>query len=393
MRYPFIFLFLLVGKTFAQSSTLLLPNATKIANVSSLGTCNTAARGTQVFNTTDSKMYFCNGSTWASMTGGGGGSFTLPYSGSGSSTSPLSLFALINNGSGRTMDIRNTSTGWGLNVESVNNRAINAISDGSYGVYGKSNTYIGVAGISSSGVGIYGYSDTDFSGYFQTKAQVGTRLAIGQLSFEQTIARLHIKADGNGGWGQHIRMENGTDTGYGEILHDVDGMKFRNFQANESFIFRNSSNSSIFSINNSGDIYTERNATISGAAGIQGSLSVGGNTFLNGNAEVSDELIVGGSNIVLNNTTSPSIILHETQGYSFSLAANGSIISALAYDTFSGIPTVSVAQVENGTGGWDKLLVIPYNVTATSCSLKFTNISNTAFDVTGTWHFTVIGPK
>ncbi|RYU97449.1 hypothetical protein [Emticicia agri] len=393
MRYFFIFLLLTGSKTFAQSTTLL-PNATKIGNVSALSTCNSSVRGTQVFNTTNGKMYFCNGTAWVDMTGGGGGgSFSLPYSGSGSSTSPTSLFALTNNGSGRTMDIKNTSTGWALNVESVNNRAINAISEGSYGVYGKSNTNMGVAGISSSGVGIYGYSDTGFSGVFQTRANVGTRLSIGQLTYAQTIARLHIKADGNGGWGQHLRMENGNDTGYGEILHDTDGMKFRNFQANESFIFRNSANSNVFSINSSGNIYADGNAFISGGAGVNGTLSVGGNSFLYGNADISGELTVDAHTIVLNNTASPFIILHETEGYSFSLAANASIISTLSYEAFSGIPTVSVAQVENGTGGWDKILTIPYNVTATSCSIRFTNVSSSAISVSGTWHFTVIGPK
>ncbi|HEY1055588.1 MAG TPA: hypothetical protein VGE24_10640, partial [Emticicia sp.] len=81
-------------------STILLPNSTKIGNVTSLSTCNSTTRGTQVFNTTDGKMYFCNGAGWVDMTGGGGGSsITLPYSGS-SSTSTF-LFSLNNTGSGK----------------------------------------------------------------------------------------------------------------------------------------------------------------------------------------------------------------------------------------------------------------------------------------------------
>lgn len=389
MRYAFIFLFLLIGKTFAQSTTLL-PNATKIGNVSALGTCNSAARGTQVFNTTDGKMYFCNGSAWIDMTGGsggGGGSFSLPYSGSGTTSSPL--FSLTNNGSGKGLVVSSTGI----------NQAIHGIGVSGAGVYGNSSSNAGVYGVSDTGVGVFGYANSNFSGVFNNKAKVGFNLAVGQLTYEQTIARLHIKADGNGGWGQHIRMENGTDTGYGEILHDGGGMKFRNFQTDDSFIFRNASNTSIFTINSngnisaSGNIYADGTAIISGAAGVGTSLQVGTNLFVYGDAEIEDELTVGGSNIVLNNTASPSIILHETQGYSFSLAAGASIISTLGYPDFSGVPAVSVAQVENGTGGWDKLLVIPYNVTATSCSLKFTNVSNNDITITGTWHFTIIGPK
>ncbi len=389
MRYAFIFLFLVAGKTFAQSTTLL-PHATKIGNVTSLGTCNAAARGTQVFNTTDGKMYFCNGSGWVDMTGGsgGGGSLTLPYSGSGTTSSPL--FSLTNNGSGKGLVISSTGI----------NQAIHGIGVNGAGVYGNSTNNAGVYGVSDTGVGVFGYANTNFSGVFNNKAKVGFNLAIGQLTYEETIARLHIKADGNGGWGQHIRMENGTDTGYGEILHDSGGMKFRNFQTDDSFIFRNSSNSTLFTINSNGDIsatrdiFGDRNALITGAASIGTSLQVGTNLYVYGKAEVSDEIIVGGSNIVLNNTASPSIVLHETEGYSFSnLAAGASIISTLGYPDFSGVPAVSVAQVENGTGGWDKVLVTPYNVTATSCSVRFTNVSNSAIDVSGTWHFTIIGPK
>ncbi|RFS13560.1 hypothetical protein [Emticicia sp. C21] len=371
MKYSFIFLFLIACKTFAQSTTLL-PNATKIGNVASLGTCNSAARGTQVFNTTDGKMYFCNGAGWVDMTGGGGGSgFTLPYSGSGATSG--NLFTLTNTGSGRGISV---TTGLG--------RAIFGESDGNAGIYGVSNT----------GVGVFGYANSNFSGFFNNKAKVGFNLAVGQLTYEETIARLHIKADGNGGWGQHIRMENGTDTGYGEILHDTDGMKFRNFQASESFIFRNSLNNTIASLSSNGTFYLEGPAVISSGATIAGTVNVNNNLYVEGVASISGKLTADGQGIVQNPTASTYIIRHETEGYSFSnLAAGASIISTLGYPDFSGVPAVSVAQVENGTGGWDKVLVTPYNVTAASCSVRLTNVSNSAIDVSGTWHFTVIGPK
>ncbi|MBA4850606.1 hypothetical protein [Emticicia sp. BO119] len=377
---------MIISKSFAQSTTLL-PNSVKIGNVTSLGTCNSTTRGVQVFNTSDGKMYFCNGTGWVDMAGGSGGSLTLPYSGSSSTSS--TLFSLTNSGSGR-----------GISVITGSNRAIYGESTGGAGVYGVSDSNAGLYGVSNTGVGVFGYANSDFSGYFNNKAKVGFNLAVGQLTYAQTIARLHIKADGNGGWGQHIRMENGNDNGYGEILHDSDGMKFRNFQANESFIFRNSANSTVFTINSSGNtsatgnIYADGNAIISGGAAIGTDLSIGDDVIIYGKASVSGKVTAEGQGIVLNNTASTYIIRHETEGYSFSnLAAGATIISTLGYSGFSGVPMVSVAQVESGAGSWDKILVVPYNVTATSCSLRFTNVSNSSISASGTWHFTIIGPK
>lgn len=409
MKNSFIILVFLVSKTFAQSTTLL-PNAIQIPNVSSLGTCNTAAKGAQVFNTTDSKMYFCNGAMWVNLTGEAG-SLTLPYNGSGNSVNPTSLFTLTNSGTAPTMSLKNTGNGYGLNVETTSSRAINAVStsgigirgesisnfgvfgvstnnigiygesDSYYGIYGNSGTGVGIYGSSSTNYGIYGVSYSNFSGYFVNKAKVGTNLAIGSLSYDQTIARLHIKATSSGGWGQHIRLENGTDTGYGEILHDEDGFKFRNFQAGESFIFRNADNNTIASISAIGNLALNNDATINN------NLSVGGNVSLGGN------LTSNGKGSVVSSSATHQKIVYLAGHFGFGLVAGAYVDGAIDYENFGGVPKVMIAQVEGGTGDWHKILATPFNVTATGCNIRFANVSNATINLTGTWHFTVIGPK
>ena len=76
-----------------------------------------------------------------------------------------------------------------------------------------------------------------------------------------------------------------------------------------------------------------------------------------------------------------------------SVASGLSVDGVLNYENFSGVPTVSVGQVESGSGDWNKVLATPFNATATSCSVKFTNVGSTTISMTGTWHFTIIGPK
>jgi hypothetical protein len=133
----------------AQSATIL-PNSLSVPKVSALPACNTAAKGNQVLNTTDNKMYYCNGTNWQEMTGGG---FALPYSGTVSSSDPA--LSLENSGSGRGVDIK--SAGMALRAES----------QFSYGVYAVSTSGAAIYGASSSATGIYGYSGSYFGGYFE----------------------------------------------------------------------------------------------------------------------------------------------------------------------------------------------------------------------------------
>ncbi len=69
------------GFAFAQSlqigsNFVILPNS------AASPTCAVADKGKQYFNTTDNKMYFCNGMAWVDFSVG---AFALPYSGNGNS--------------------------------------------------------------------------------------------------------------------------------------------------------------------------------------------------------------------------------------------------------------------------------------------------------------------
>jgi FG-GAP repeat len=64
--YSLIFSLLTLG-TFAQSATID-PNYVQIPKVSALPGCVVTDKGKTVYNNTDNKMYYCNGTAWQSMT-------------------------------------------------------------------------------------------------------------------------------------------------------------------------------------------------------------------------------------------------------------------------------------------------------------------------------------
>lgn len=58
----FCFLFF-VGAASAQSVTIS-PGSLDLPRVTSLSTCNASTKGRMVYNTTDNRMYYCNGTAW-----------------------------------------------------------------------------------------------------------------------------------------------------------------------------------------------------------------------------------------------------------------------------------------------------------------------------------------
>lgn len=135
----------------AQSTTIL-PDAIGMPKVSVLPVCNTSEKGKQVFNSTDNKMYFCNGTYWQEMTGGG---FTLPYTNKVNSAD--NLLSIENTGSGRAI--------YGKSTDNIS--AIKGESFIGTGVYGTSNSNYGIFGSSVSGVGVFGFSSSKNGGYFE----------------------------------------------------------------------------------------------------------------------------------------------------------------------------------------------------------------------------------
>ncbi len=142
MRISINFFFIVIPLCGIGQSTFILPGAVEFPHVSSLPTCNTVSEGRQVYRTTDHKMYYCNGSGWQEMSGG---SFSLPYYGTGNESSDLAgLFSITN------------TTGSGIR--------------------GQSNSGRGIWGISNTNIGVFGFSNTGRGGYFQNSSSTNATL-------------------------------------------------------------------------------------------------------------------------------------------------------------------------------------------------------------------------
>ena len=88
------------------SNFVILPNS------ATAPVCAIADKGKQYFNSTDNKMYFCNGTAWVDFSTG---AFTLPYSGIGSSDLATRLFQITQTGDNsagvfRTINATNSVT-------------------------------------------------------------------------------------------------------------------------------------------------------------------------------------------------------------------------------------------------------------------------------------------
>ncbi len=135
--------------------TTLLPNRLSMPNISTLGTCDNASKGSTVFNTTDNKMYYCNGTNWQEMTGGG---FTLPYVATQAGGNVTALINLKNIPLG----------GWGIVGEAPSGMGIFGKSSTGIGVYGYSDDNYGVSGYSQDGIGVRAISQFGTGGYFES---------------------------------------------------------------------------------------------------------------------------------------------------------------------------------------------------------------------------------
>ncbi|MCU0325901.1 MAG: hypothetical protein MUF45_11715 [Spirosomaceae bacterium] len=184
-------LFTFVGGTLLAQSVSISPNNLQIPSVSALPGCAAADYGKIVFLTTTSRANVCGSSGWIEVSaGGGGGSLTLPYSGSGSFSA--GGFSVLNTGGGinsagiqgmtssaingasgvlgnafETTPTGNNAGVRGLNSSTNTNGSgvFGSHAGGGYGVYGASSTGPGVYGVSTgtantSGYGVFGYTQT-----------------------------------------------------------------------------------------------------------------------------------------------------------------------------------------------------------------------------------------
>src|SRR6218665_2892237 len=145
-RYIHLLILFIPVLSLAQSG-VLLPNSIDLPKVTALATCTTTEKGKMVYRTTDNKAYYCNGTGWQEMTGGG---FNLPYSGTGANTD-VPLFRIINTTG--TAIWTESDNGYGIYTQS-NHTALRGVSENKHGVHGNSTYDIAIFGESSTSHGV-----------------------------------------------------------------------------------------------------------------------------------------------------------------------------------------------------------------------------------------------
>jgi hypothetical protein len=202
-------------------------------------------------------------------------------------------------GGGLTLPFVQSSNGAYLSI--TNSTPINTPNPAIYGetqnnndspaVFGKSNTGSGIKGESTNQYGVYGTSINNIAGRFLNSSittatihasnsmrgmggpsayfngavdMVGNVNVNGNLDVTKALrinltelpldVAIHIKGRENGTWNQGIRLESPISNDTGGILYDNDGLKFRVFDSNDQYYFRNSANTNLARINATGDL-------------------------------------------------------------------------------------------------------------------------------------------
>lgn len=377
---------LIVGfNTFGQSSSIL-PNGIDLPKFTTNPTCSVNEKGRLIFNTTDNKSYYCNGSTWVDMSAGG---LTLPYSGSNNTTNPNNSFSVVNTASGRALFGETQS-------------AIGLAGTGVYGLASSTSPSVlntGVTGYNAStnafGYGVYGYHDGSGTAIYGVVKGNGTAVKGFSSNLFGGIGN-GIGVEGISTSGEGIKGKSTSGTGVLGESTSGNGVLAKSINDNAlNSISTNRIGAYIESTNNSGGfaaLYVQQYGTDRAAI------------FNGGDVSMSDNLVIGGTATVENgkgivrssNSTQLKVVRISATLGGTNLAA-GSFLEGgtLNYEDFTGTPTVVIGHVNNSTatGDWHKVMVVPVNVTATECQFRITNLSSSTATFNATWSVLVVGPK
>lgn len=222
-------------------------------------------------------------------------------------------------------------------------------------------------------VGIGGFTDPNYRLQVFGKVMLSDLYVPGTAEIKQlslntsnTTATLYLKGWSNppNVWGEHIILEDNASTEYAAIMYDGNGLKIRNFGLTDNFYFRNSDNITTLQISP------------------EGNMTIPGKLFVDAN-----------NGIVRNNAAEPL----KTQLYSgnltINLVASGSITVGISFSTFSAIPHVSIAQIAEGTGSFDKVVYTVHNVTVNSATVTLYNPTNATAVINGSFKAIIIGAE
>lgn len=183
----FTFLFSLsISIGFAQSITLS-PGSVQVPQFAINPTCNVAKMGTLIFNTTQSKAYYCNGIDWQEM---GNAGFVLPYTGTTSGSGTTFEVGAVN-----AIPIKGTSFG-NHGIEGVTNAAGNQFA-GVVGFISPGIKSAAVTGTTTHANGI-GIQATNTAGGLALSVNGG--IAVTGANTENGKVLVATDADGNAAW-------------------------------------------------------------------------------------------------------------------------------------------------------------------------------------------------
>lgn len=380
MKHIFLLLTTLVPTLISAQSSMLLPGRIELPKVATLVTCTSNEMGRMVYRISDNKAYYCNGSNWQEMTGGG---FALPYSGTADTNS--NLFKIVNEGNGRAIYAESQGNGLTVGIQAIVSHANPVIDNMAILGHNKSTNALGA--------GVYGRHDGKGIGVWGATADAGIGvkgLAL-PVNMGGTGTGIGVWAESTGGYGlfaksnswQAIRAESLTSDGiYGLSTEDA-GVRGQSVNG-----------IGLYGISNTRyGVYGYSYGTE--GYGIYGAGMHGNAGYFVGNVKITRDLSVNDGNGIIQNGNSTQLKYYTGKvTYAYDLAAFGTAISDdIPIASFSAKPVVYIGDIENQTGAYYKVIVSIVSVDNNSVRLRFYNASNAAISFGATWNLIAIGAK
>ncbi|RYE05155.1 MAG: hypothetical protein EOP51_34730, partial [Sphingobacteriales bacterium] len=300
--------------------------------------------GRMVYRTSDNRAYYCNGTQWQEMTGGG---FALPYSGTGDSNS--NLFRIVNEGNGRAIYAETQGNALSIGIQAIVSHTTPVVDN--FGVFAHNKS------TNNLGAGLYGRHDGTGNGVWGATANAG--VGVKGLSLPTgmggTGTGIGVWAESTAGYGlfakskswQAIRAESETSDGvYGLSTEDAG---VRGQSVNGIGVYGTSSTRyAVYGYSYGTEGY-----------GIYGSGMHGNAGYFDGNVKVSRDLIVNDGNGIIQNVNATQLKYYTGKvSFEYELAAFGTAISGdIPIASFAAKPVVYIGDVESQTGDYYKVIV------------------------------------
>jgi len=145
-----------------------------------------------------------------------------------------------------------------------------------------------------------------------------------------------------------------------------------------------------YSIDAVGPVRIQNDMRIDGTLNPNNALTIGNNTTIEGSL-----LVNTNKGVVRSNSGTQLKVVRTTVTLGANLGSGGFVDSGLfGYESFSTTPTVIVGAFISGSGNWQRIAFIPFDVDVNSCKFRVANISGESTgSVTATFQILIIGPS